>query len=228
MRGGFDRPRVILLLLLIITLMVLASVWGITSLDEIWRPGRLQELTGRFVDSPWLPWMVMAGVVIAQQIAIPQVLLVAASVVVLGPWQGGIVVYFGSLVGAVIGYVTGRYLARHPVRRMSGRRVKQLSRLLAKRGVVNMIIINLFAILPQTVINLVAGTSHLTFRDFIAGTAIGIVLPTIVVAVATQFLIERARVPTTGEAFLAVLVVGLIAVGFWLATRWVWNWLERQ
>ena len=222
------RSRLIVLLVLLVVLVGLAVVWGMISLEDLWSGGHLEGLFGRFTDSPWLPWMVSGGVILGLQVAVPQVVLVVASVMLLGPWEGFFVAYLGMLVGSAIGYFIGRVLARHPVRRLSSRRMKQLSRLLAKRGMLNMAVINLLPIGPHTLINLAAGSTHLRFRDFLPGTAIGILPSTVVVAVATHMLLQLGRTPTSGETSVAVLLVGLLILGLWLLTRWAWHWLARS
>jgi uncharacterized membrane protein YdjX (TVP38/TMEM64 family) len=220
------RSRLILFLAVIVTLLVLALIWGGIARNDGWQPARLQELAGRFADRPWLPWAVFAGVVIGLQVAIPQLLLVPVGVIALGPWLGLVVVYLGTLVGAIIGYLAGRYFGRRAVRRLSGPRMKRLSRSLAKRGVVSMIVVNMLPIVSQTIINLAAGTTHIRFRDFILGTAIGILPPTIVVVVATHLLLQLGRMPTAGEALAMMLVVFLTAVILWYVTRRAWDWLS--
>jgi uncharacterized membrane protein YdjX (TVP38/TMEM64 family) len=220
------RSRLILFLAVIVTLLVLALIWGGIAQDDGWQPARLQEVADRFADRPWLPWAVFAGVVIGLQVAIPQLLLVPVGVIALGPWLGLVVVYLGTLVGAIIGYLAGRYFGRRAVRRLSGPRMKRLSRSLAKRGVVSMIVVNMLPIVSQTIINLAAGTTHIRFRDFILGTAIGILPPTVVVVVATHLLLQLGRMPTAGEGLAMMLVVFLTAVILWYVTRRAWDWLS--
>jgi uncharacterized membrane protein YdjX (TVP38/TMEM64 family) len=222
------RLRAVLLLAVLILLLAMALIWGMLASDDNWQPARLQELAGRFADRPWLPWAILAGVVVGQQLAIPQLLLVPVGVIALGPWLGFAVVYLGTLLGAVIGYMTGRYLGRRSVRRLSGTRMKQLSRSLARRGVVSMIVINMVPIVSQTIINLAAGTTHIRFRHFLLGTAIGIVPPTVVVVAATHVLLQLGRMPTAGEAAVLMVAAAVIAVGAWIVTHRVWNWLVNS
>jgi uncharacterized membrane protein YdjX (TVP38/TMEM64 family) len=219
------RTRLILFLAVVVTVLMLALVWGVGGQGE-WPAGRIEALAGRFAGAHWLPWAVFGAVVVGLQIAIPQLLLVPVGVIVLGPWAGFAVVYLGTLVGAVIGYLIGRHLGRRPIRRLYGPRMKRLSRSLAKRGVRSMIVVNMLPIVSQTLINLAAGTTHIRFRDFLLGTAIGIMPPTLVVVIATHLLLKIGRLPTFGEAMTMMLVVFLAALALWFLTRKAWDWLS--
>lgn len=222
------RSRVIALCILVLVLITLAFLWGTVSIDDIWQAGWLQDMATRIAENPWLSWLVFGAVVLGVQIAVPQLVLVVVSVILLGLWEGFFVVYVGMLVGSAVGYLLGRWLARHPVRRLSGRKMRQFSRLLARRGIMNMTLINLLPLGPHTIINLAAGSSHLRFRDFLPGTAIGLLPSTLLVSVATHFLLQMGRAPTSGEAAVAVVLLTLLGVGGWLATRWAWQWVSRQ
>jgi uncharacterized membrane protein YdjX (TVP38/TMEM64 family) len=89
-----------------------------------------------------------------------------------------------------------------------------------------MIVVNMLPIVSQTLINLAAGTTHIRFRDFLLGTAIGIMPPTLVVVIATHLLLKIGRLPTFGEAMTMMLVVFLAALALWFLTRKAWDWLS--
>ncbi|OOG27559.1 phospholipase [Thioalkalivibrio denitrificans] len=219
------RLRLILFLSVIAALLVLAAFWAIVMHEGDWQPAHIQARAGQLAEGPWLHWLVFAGVVLGQQVAIPQILLVPVAVILLGPWWGLAVGYFGTLAGAVIGYLIGRYVGRRPVRRLSGPRMRRLSRAIARRGVVSMIVVNMLPIVSQALINLAAGTTHIRFRDFLLGTAVGIVPPTVIVVAATQLVLQVERMPETGEVFVIMLVVFAALVLLWWATRRAWAWL---
>ncbi|AHF00164.1 TVP38/TMEM64 family protein [Thioalkalivibrio paradoxus] len=219
------RFRLLLFLGVLAALVLMALYWGITLQEEDWGPAQIRALAERFEGQPWLPWAVFAGVVIGLQIAIPQVLLVPVAVIVLGPWSGFAAAYLGTIVAAIVGYLAGRYLGRRPVRRLSGPSMKRLSRSLAQRGIQSMVVINMLPIVSQTLINLLAGTTHIRFRDFLIGSVIGILPPTAVVTVATHLLLQVGRMPTAGEALVLFLAVFLTAMALWVLTRRAWNWL---
>ncbi|AGA32843.1 phospholipase D/transphosphatidylase [Thioalkalivibrio nitratireducens DSM 14787] len=219
------RFRLLLFLGVFVILAVMALVWGIALQDEDWGPTRVRALAERFEDRAWLPWAVFAGTVIGLQVAIPQLVLVPVAVIVLGPWSGFAIAYLGTVAGAVVGYLAGRYLGRRPVRRLSGPSMKRLSRSLARRGIQSMVVINMLPVVSQTLINLLAGTTHIRFRDFLVGSVIGILPPTAMVTLATHLLLQVGRMPTPGEALALLLAVFLTAMLLWYLTRRAWNWL---
>ena len=87
---------------------------------------------------------------------------------------------FGTLMAASITFSLGRTIGRRPLRRWLGRRAQLLERQLERRGIVAVALIRKVPIVPFTLVNMLIGASGLTYRDFIVGTAIGM-LPGIAV-----------------------------------------------
>jgi uncharacterized membrane protein YdjX (TVP38/TMEM64 family) len=75
----------------------------------------------------------------------------------------------GALVGSALGLVGGRVISRSALERISGSRLGQLSRQLAKRGTIAVAVLWLVPIAPFAVFNRVAGASDLGFRQIIVG-----------------------------------------------------------
>ncbi|ABI56713.1 TVP38/TMEM64 family protein [Alkalilimnicola ehrlichii MLHE-1] len=219
-----SRPHLLLGLLLAVG--ALALLWFLLSPGEGWHPDRVQALGQRFADTGWFPWLVFALIVVAQQLALPHLVLVALSVILLGAWQGFVVAYTATVFGALLGYLAGRLFGEGLVQRHAGPRIERLNRALARHGVRSVILVNLFPLLPHIVINLVAGTTRLRFHDFLLGTAAGLLPSTLVIMVITQVLLHYARMPTAGEAFWALLVTALMLLGAWGLGRYLWRRLE--
>jgi uncharacterized membrane protein YdjX (TVP38/TMEM64 family) len=110
-------------------------------------------------------------------------------------------------------FAIGRSLGRQTVRKLAGSRVNDLSRRLARRGLLTVAFIRMLPIAPFSIVNVVAGASHIRWSDFLLGTIIGLV-PGITTL---TFFVDRAiaaiREPGAGTfAWLAVaicIVVGL-------------------
>lgn len=229
-RGTFASPtaRFIVLGAWLLLLAALALLWAFGPLGELWRPDALADMSGSLAKRPWLPLAIFAITVVALQLAIPQGVLVAGTTLILGFWTGFSTALAGTLAGASLTYFLGRWLARRPLRRFGGVRFKRISRLLARRGIVNMAVINLLPIGPYTMVNLAAGTSHLRFRDFLIGSTLGIIPTTVVIALLTHVVAQLARAPTPGQTAIAVALVGIAIVGLGLLTRLGWRWLNSD
>ncbi|WP_256729896.1 TVP38/TMEM64 family protein, partial [Burkholderia pseudomallei] len=94
---------------------------------------------------------------------------------------------------------------RGPPRNPAARRV-------GRRGVVAMAVLRLLPIAPFTVVNLVAGASSIGFRDYLVGTALGM-LPGIVLTVTFAHQLSAALVHPTPAAFAWLAAIGLAFVG---------------
>lgn len=209
-------------------LVTLAALWAFGPLEALWRPTLFAGIDSGLAERPWIVAAMLTTIIVGLQIAVPQGLLVAVTTLVLGFWLGLATALAGTLAGAVITYFLGRWLARRPLRQYAGVRFKRVSRLLARRGVLNMAVINLLPIGPYTIVNLAAGTSHLRFRDFFLGTALGIIPTTLVIALVTHLVARLARAPTAIETALAVAVAAAGIAVLALLARWGWHWMGRQ
>jgi len=65
-------------------------------------------------------------------------------------------------------------MGRGALERISGSRLGQLSRQLAKRGTIAVAVLRLVPIAPFATFNLVAGASHLKFWQFMVGSLLGL------------------------------------------------------
>ena len=224
MRAG-NRPG--LLLGLVVAVAAMALLWALLSPGEGWRPDRIQALGQRFADTAWFPWFIFLLIVGAQQLAVPHLVLVALAVILLGPWQGFAVAYTATVLGALAGYLTGWMFGENLLRRFESPRIDRLDRALARRGVYSVIVVNLFPLLPHVMINLMAGTTRLRLRQFLLGTAAGLLPSTLAIMVITQFLLHFSRMPTAGEAFWALVLTALLVLGVWWLGRLLWRYLDE-
>ncbi|RJG06110.1 hypothetical protein D3870_08920 [Noviherbaspirillum cavernae] len=198
---------------LAVVLVLLAVAWRWTPLREYANLDSLVGFARGLDDLPFTPLAVVASYVIAGLVMMPVSLMIAVTGVVFGPVAGASYAIAGSLLSAAATYGIGWRLGRETVRRLVGARVNRLSQRIARRGIVAMIIVRMLPIAPFTLVNLVAGASHISFRDFMIGTLLGM-LPGIVVMVTfVHYLAEAVRTPSMGS--IAVLgAVVLLLVGF--------------
>jgi len=208
-------------LILLAGLLALAAAWRWTSLGEQVDLGALAAMVAALRGSPAAPLAVLGAYVLAGLLVVPVTAMVAATVIVFGPWLGLLYAATGSLLSAALTYTLGRALGRNATRRLAGPRLNRLSRRLGRRGLIAVVAVRLIPIAPFTIVNMVAGATHIGMRDFLLGTLLGMA-PGILV---TAFFVDRvaAAVRDPGAGTLAVLAgVLLVAVAAVAALRrWV-------
>ncbi len=195
-----------------IALAALAIAWRWTPLREWINLASLVELARQLEDLPFTPIAVMVSYVLAGLVMMPITLLIAVTGIVFGPVEGFFYAMAGTLLSGATTYGVGWWMGRDTVRRLVGPRINRLSRHIAKQGILAMVIIRMLPVAPYTVVNMIAGASHIRFQDYMIGTLIGM-LPGIALTVTfVHNLAQAIRNPSPGTiavlAMVAVLLVG--------------------
>jgi uncharacterized membrane protein YdjX (TVP38/TMEM64 family) len=219
-RGG---RRAVLLIALLVAAVALAAAWRWTAAGEWLDIESLTRAAQALSERPATPLLVIAAYVLAGLLVLPVTALSLATVVVFGPVIGVVYAMAGSLVSAWSTYAIGGALGRDTVRRLSGSRLNQLRRRLADRGVLTVAAVRMLPIAPFTVVNMVAGASHIRLRDFLLGTAIGLAPGKLMLALFVDGVMSALRDPGAG-AFAAVAVIALVALVCAYALR---RWATR-
>jgi phospholipase D1/2 len=208
-RNG-TRVRLIGIGVAVAGLACMALAWRLTPLHEWLALDRLVGLGDALREQPWAPIAVLLVFVGAGLVAFPLLVLVAVAAMVFGPLLGPLYTLVGATLSAALTFAIGRRIGRETVRKLAGQRVNDLSRRLAKRGLVTIAFVRMLPIAPFSIVNVVAGASHIRWSDFLLGTVIGL-LPGIVTM---SFFIDRAiaaiRDPDAGSLMLLAVAVALI------------------
>lgn len=114
---------------------------------------------------------------------IPASALTIAAGISFGLVRGILVVDIAATIGAIAALYLGRLLGRDAVRGMAGARLDSLDELLSRRGLLSVILVRLVPIFPFAAVNYASGLTAVKVRDYVIGTAIGI-LPASVAYVA--------------------------------------------
>lgn len=174
--------------------------------------------------SPWRVPLVLLAFVFASVLAVPILALIGATVVALGPVLGFVCSAVGTLLAASATFGLGRLVGRRPLQRWLGAKLEALEKRVAKGGVVAIALIRKVPIAPFTFVNMLIGAAGIRYRDFILGTALGM-LPGIA---AFSFVSDRAidawREPTLQNV---ALIAGAIVL--WLSVVFgIQHWLNRR
>ena len=212
---------------------IVALVLAAASLAAAWRWGPLGDwvdrdtlasLGERIESSALAPLYVLAGYVAASLVAMPITLLILVTAFVFGSLEAFAYGLAGSILGAGVTYWIGRVLGRGTVRRLAGKRLNALTRLLRRRGVLAVITVRVLPVAPFTMVNLVAGAAQVSPRDFFLGTALGMAPGIAAIAIFSERLSAVVFEPSaTNLGSLAVALAVIAGVGVVL-----YRWLSRR
>lgn len=201
--------------------IVLALVWRFTPLSEAVTLQTAVEWARALRHHPLAPLIVILAYTPASIVMFPRWLITMAAVIAFGAWAGFAYAMSGAVLAATLSYLVGRMVHRDTVRRLAGRRLNMLSRVLVKRGVIAVTLVRLVPIAPFIVVNIVMGAMRIRPHHFVIGSILGF-LPGLLAAtvlsdqIAASFGDRAALNPwTIGAALFAI-----VALAF-LGQRWL-------
>ncbi len=195
--------RLTVLLGLLVALFVVAEVHGLPD---------VAALRDRVEAAGVVGWLLFAGgyALLALGPA-PKGAMTALGGALFGWGPGAALSLTGALLGAVVAFEIGRWLGRDAVDRLVRGRLDRVQALLADHGVGAVVSVRLVPVLPYTVINYAAGLTAVRRRDYVVGSALGMVPGSL----AYSALGAWGADPWGLFAALAALVVLVVAGGFW-------------
>ena len=211
--------RMYLFLGCIVTLLLIALSWRWTPLGEWLTADRVTGWLSMF-DSTWVR-LVTAALLVAllTLLMVPLTPLVVASAVLLGPWLGFASSMTGALLSAGIGFVIGVLMGGKLLERYSESKVHDLSKRLSRRGILAVAVLRMVPIAPYSVVNIVAGASHLKLNRFLIGTAIGMVPGIGALSWFSDSLWQAVKQPSAESLGVLLAVTAFIATGVLLLRR---------
>jgi uncharacterized membrane protein YdjX (TVP38/TMEM64 family) len=160
----------------------------------------------------WRVPLVLVVFVLASIVSVPILALIGATVVTLGPVLGFVCAAVGTMLAASATFGVGRLIGRKPLKRWLGKRIDALEKRIAKRGVIAIALIRKVPVAPFTFVNMGLGALGIRYRDFIVGTALGMLPGIAAFAFVSETAIDAWREPTPRNL---VLIAGAIVL--WLS-----------
>ncbi len=216
--------RLLLLAMAVVALFALAAAWRWTPLAAWLDIETLQSAASRLRDMELAPLIAVGAFVAGGLLVVPVTALIVVAVIVFGPWLGIAYALMGVTLSAILTYGAGALLGRNAVRQIAGSRLNRLSRRLGRRGILTMFAVRLVPVAPFTVVNMVAGASHIRLRDFLAGSLLGMAPGMI----ATALFIDRITAALQAPGPGTFAVVGLAALVIVVAAMALRRWLKKQ
>lgn len=197
----------------LLLVILLTAIWQFTPLGESLNKENVQSVAEMIKQQPLAPLLILLVFAVCSLLAVPVSLLIIATVFTFGPWLGSAYAIIGSLLGGLMGFFVGHLLGRGGVSRLAGNRINRLSRRLGKQGLLAIITVRIIPVAPFTVINMVAGASHIKLRDFFWGTILGMLPAIIALSAFADSLIATLKQPEPQQiAILLAVVLGIIGM----------------
>jgi phospholipase D1/2 len=211
------RARWIAAISVLTVLLGLVAVWWLTPARQWADVNRIAAAAEGLAASRWALPATLLTFVLAGLVVFPVNLLTAATMLVFGPWPGFAYALAGATLSAAVLYEIGLRLARDRVRDLAGARALQVSERIARRGMLAVIFLRIVPVAPFSFVSLVAGASHVSRRDYILGTAIGLAPGVLMAALFIDRAVDALRHPGPSTWLLLAAVVALIAaLSLWL------------
>jgi phospholipase D1/2 len=205
--------RIALLAAVLAGIVVLAAAWRWGPLGQWLDRETLERAADAIRRSEAAPLWTIGAYVAASLVGMPITLLIIVTAVVFGPFAAFAYALGSSLLGATLGFMLGQAMGRRVVRDLAGARLNELSRRLGRRGLLAVVAVRILPVAPFTVVNLVAGASHIRLRDFLVGTVLGMSPGILAVSVFSDRLVAALHERSPMAIISLAIVVALIGIG---------------
>jgi phospholipase D1/2 len=158
---------------IVLSLAGLALAWQYTRLKAFTDIGYVADLISQNTQSTFAPLMAIAAFVLGGLVVFPVLVLIAATAAALGPWLGFASAFAGVLLSTALLFMIGRLMGHKRLQSLLGKRALSVQNRIVGKGVVAVALIRMVPIAPFSLVNLLAGASQLTLRDFLIGTVLG-------------------------------------------------------
>ncbi|VAX14824.1 hypothetical protein MNBD_NITROSPINAE04-1270 [hydrothermal vent metagenome] len=176
-----------------------------------------REFISAFLDKigAWAPVGFMAIYAVGTVLGVPGTILTILGGVIFGTILGTILVVTGATIGACGAFFVARVLARDFVEQKFGSApwFKKFDEGIEREGLFFVLFVRLVPLFPFNGINFASGLTKVKFRDYLIGTAVGIIPGSFVFVYAASTAAEAATEgKLSPELFVALLLLGFLAI----------------
>ncbi len=219
-QGTSRMPRVMKLAGVLLILLALAAAWRWSPLAEWATRENLAAWGGKIKEQPLSFLIVLGGYIAGGFLMVPVTLLVGVTAMVFDPVMGALYALSGCLVSALTTFWAGAGLGKQMVRKVAGKKLNHISRQMAKKGVLTVALIRNIPVAPFSIVNLIAGASHIRLKDYLLGTALGMTPGILAITIFADRLLHTIQHPGWVNGLIAAaLAVVMIAGNVWVTKR---------
>jgi uncharacterized membrane protein YdjX (TVP38/TMEM64 family) len=210
--GGESSLGLNIIKVAILLLLVGGSVWLLLEHMEWFRDPKQIKIEV-LQAGVWAPIVYMLLYAVGPSFLVPGAVMTIAGGLAFGTVWGSVYSLIGADVGAVVAFGAGRFLGRSFVERFVGERFQATLEKIARNGFQIILYLRIVPVIPYNALNLIAGASPITFKDYFWASMIGMVPGTILFA----FLGDALWHPLSWRF---VLAIALIAVSVGCGELW--------
>ncbi len=210
-----DRKSVIKLIILIIIIAGAFFAFRYTSLSQYTQKEALLGLFAQLREHWWGPVGFILIYGLGCVVALPGSLLTLCGGAIFGVAWGTLYNVLASNLGATLAFLTARYLGRDFVARFMKGRIESFDEKVAAHGFRFIFTLRLIPIVPFNGLNLGSGLSRIKYRDYLLGSAIGMLPATFIYTYFADALL--GGVTGSGKKALTNLIIAsslLILISF--------------
>ncbi len=211
------RFHVVKLVAILLVLLAMAAAWRWTPLSQWLSLETLTTLADYMKGSPLLPLAVLGVYVVGGLIMIPITLLIGATAMIFPEYLSLAYALAGSLLNSLAAYLVGAAIGKNSIRKLAGGKLNRLSRQLARQGILTVAVIRNIPVAPFTIVNMVAGASQIRLRDFLLGTALGMLPGIVAITMFAGRLLAALKHPDWSNIAIAGGIALVVVVAGWLA-----------
>lgn len=226
-RRGRHRPamprrvRYILAASAMAVLIALVLLWRLSPLGRIIDPSAPGRSLGKAIPERWRRLLLLGLFLLGSLAFVPLNLMVGAIALLLPLEEAVLVNLLGAMLSAALSFALGALGGRPVLNRWVGGRIARIARSLHRQRALGVADLRLTPLAPFTVVNLVAGASHMRPRDYALGSLIGL-SPNVLAATAFGAGVRRLwRRPRPAQiGMVAAIGLGWLGASY-LAQRWI-------
>ncbi|HUY17618.1 MAG TPA: TVP38/TMEM64 family protein [Candidatus Binataceae bacterium] len=213
-RHGLLSPGTLLRIALAVVMVAGAAYLLLTHTEWFDDPARVKlEILSWGI---WGPLAFITFYAIGPSMLVPGAVMTLAGGLAFGTLWGSFYSLIGAYLGAMIAFAAGRFLGRRFVERTVNRRFIYLMQGVARHGFQIVFYLRMVPLIPYNALNLLAGASPITFRDYFWASIIGMIPGVIVWA----FLGDSMWHPASPRFALAIGLILLCVAAGEIYRRW--------
>jgi uncharacterized membrane protein YdjX (TVP38/TMEM64 family) len=205
-----SRSGMKLFIMLLVALLAMAAAWRWTPLADWFDADTLSNFLALFDNQALRVLVLILGIALLTLLMLPLSIAVITAGLLLNPWEAFFCSLAGTLLSALVAFQLGQRMRGENLHRFVGGRLHKLSKDLSRRGIIAVAVLRLLPIAPYTIVNLVAGASHLQLLQFILGSLLGLIPGILALTLFSQSLYKALTEPTLTSVGILIAIAFII------------------